>query len=314
MHARSLAGLVAAAVISALSCSPGGPTLADLGGTALMAPPAPAVVGGAPALAGGAPALAGAAPALAGAAPVDAGGAPTLAEPAPAVAGGAPAASPGWAGPWVEQLADAAGLRERPPRAQRQWNHIAAAAGADCRDALKQSGARFQALPDVAKPNKKGCGIPHGVLLTRGPTGIVYSPPLQVDCSLALRLADIERVIQEEAETHLGSPIARISTLGSYACREVVGRMRRWSEGLSEHSFGNAFDISRFSPKRGRAISVLRDYVLYGSDPTTREGRFLRGVTRRLRAEGAAARVLGPDFDASHRDHLHVDCGTPRWY
>ncbi|AUX28870.1 uncharacterized protein SOCE836_009550 [Sorangium cellulosum] len=304
MHARFLAGLVAAAMTSALSCSPGGSTLAELGGTALMAPPAPA--------------LAGAAPALAGAAPLDDGGAPTLAEPAPALAGGAPAAppaaSPGWAGPWVEDLADAAGLRERPPRAQRQWSHIAAAAGADCRDALKQSGARFQALPDVAKPNKKGCGIPHGVLLTRGPTGIVYSPPLQVDCSLALRLADIERVVQEEAETHLGSPIARISTLGSYACREVVGRMRRWSEGLSEHSFGNAFDIARFSPKRGRAVSVLRDYVLHGSDPTTREGRFLRGVARRLRAEGAAARVLGPDFDASHRDHLHIDCGTPRWY
>ncbi|WP_437814859.1 extensin-like domain-containing protein [Sorangium sp. So ce1078] len=291
-------------MISVLSCSPGGPTLAELGGAALMSPPAPAV-------AGGAPALAGAAPALAGAAPVPA-------EPAPAVAGGAPAtppaASPGWAGPWVEHLADAAGLGERPPRAQRQWNHIAAAAGADCRDALKQSGARFQPLPDIAKPNKKGCGIPHGVLLTRGPTGIVYSPPLQVDCSLALRLADIERVIQEEAEAHLSSPITRISTLGSYACREVVGRMRRWSEGLSEHSFGNAFDVARFSPKRGRAISVLRDYVLHGADPSTREGRFLRGVTRRLRAEGAASRVLGPDFDASHRDHLHIDCGTPRWY
>ncbi|KYF60024.1 hypothetical protein BE08_18065, partial [Sorangium cellulosum] len=210
--------------------------------------------------------------------------------------------------------ADATGLRERPPRAQRQWNHIAAAAGADCRDALKSTGAKFRAMQDTQKPNKKGCGIPHGVLLTRGPTGIAYSPPLQIDCSFALRLVDIERVIQEEAEAHLGSPITRISTLGSYACREVVGRMRRWSEGLSEHSFGNAFDIARFTPKRGRAISVLRDYVLHGDEPSTREGHFLRGVTRRLRADGAASRVLGPDFDASHRDHLHVDCGTPRWY
>ncbi|KYF65632.1 hypothetical protein BE15_19145 [Sorangium cellulosum] len=295
-----LPGLAAAAVISVMSCSHGSPTLSELGGAALIAPPAPALPGAASALAGGASAS----PAPAVAAPPVAGG--ELAPPAPASSGGA--------GAWVDHLADAAGLRERPPRAQRQWNHIAAAAGAECRDALKSTGARFQPIPDTQKPNKKGCGIPRGVLLRRGPTGVVYSPPLQIDCSLALRLVDIERVIQEEAEAHLGSPITRISTLGSYACREVVGRMRKWSEGLSEHSFGNAFDIARFTPKRGRAISVLRDYVLYGKEPSTREGHFLRSVTRRLRADGAASRVLGPDFDASHRDHLHVDCGTPRWY
>ncbi|WP_437288842.1 extensin-like domain-containing protein [Sorangium sp. So ce406] len=302
MHARLLPGLAAAAVISVLSCSHGSPTPSELGGAALIAPPAPALPGAASGVAGGASASPATAPGVA----------------APPVAGGEPAApapaSSGWAGAWVDHLADATGLRERPPRAQRQWNHIAAAAGADCRDALKSTGARFQPIPDTQKPNKKGCGIPRGVLLTRGPTGIVYSPPLQIDCSLALRLVDIERVIQEEAEAHLGSPITRVSTLGSYACREVVGRMRKWSEGLSEHSFGNAFDIARFTPKRGRAISVLRDYVLYGNDPSTREGHFLRSVTRRLRADGAASRVLGPDFDASHRDHLHVDCGTPRWY
>ncbi|WP_437690181.1 extensin-like domain-containing protein [Sorangium sp. So ce176] len=300
MHARLLPALAAAAMISVMSCSHGSPTLSELGGAALIAPPAPALPGAASALAGGASAS----PAPAVAAPPVAGG--ELAPPAPASSGGA--------GAWVDHLADAAGLRERPPRAQRQWNHIAAAAGAECRDALKSTGARFQPIPDTQKPNKKGCGIPRGVLLRRGPTGVVYSPPLQIDCSLALRLVDIERVIQEEAEAHLGSPITRISTLGSYACREVVGRMRKWSEGLSEHSFGNAFDIARFTPKRGRAISVLRDYVLYGKEPSTREGHFLRSVTRRLRADGAASRVLGPDFDASHRDHLHVDCGTPRWY
>ncbi|WP_434045523.1 MULTISPECIES: extensin-like domain-containing protein [Sorangium] len=300
MHARLLPGLAAAAVISVMSCSHGSPTLSELGGAALIAPPAPALPGAASALAGGASAS----PAPDVAAPPVAGG--ELAPPAPASSGGA--------GAWVDHLADAAGLGERPPRAQRQWNHIAAAAGAECRDALKSTGARFQPIPDTQKPNKKGCGIPRGVLLRRGPTGVVYSPPLQIDCSLALRLVDIERVIQEEAEAHLGSPITRISTLGSYACREVVGRMRKWSEGLSEHSFGNAFDIARFTPKRGRAISVLRDYVLYGKEPSTREGHFLRSVTRRLRADGAASRVLGPDFDASHRDHLHVDCGTPRWY
>jgi hypothetical protein len=123
---------------------------------------------------------------------------------------------------------------------------------------------------------------------------------------------DVERVIQEEAEKHLKSPIARLVTLGSYACRPVVGRLAGWSGGISEHSFGNAVDIARFEPKRGRAVSVFRDYQP-GKPAEKAATWFLRSVARRLREEGAARRVLGPEFDASHADHLHLDHGT-RWW
>ncbi len=131
---------------------------------------------------------------------------------------------------------------------QKQWDHIAAAAPADCRERLASTKAKFQPLPDVAKPNLKGCGIPHGVMLTRGPTGIRYSPPVSIDCSLALELEDVERILQEEAADHLGSPIASIGTLGSFACRGVVGRLRGWTGGISARPQGGASSLSGSSP------------------------------------------------------------------
>lgn len=209
-------------------------------------------------------------------------------------------------------LAELAPILDERPRPQRQWDHVFAAGADACREQLAATGAKFQPLPDRARPDAKGCGIPHGVLLSRGPTGIRYSPPVSLDCSLALRLVAIEKVVQEEAEAHLQSPIQRVGTLGSYACRGVIGRLAGWSDGISEHSFGNAIDIMRFDPVKGRPASILRGYEMGVDDPTTKEGRFLLAVARRLRRE-AGVRVLGPDFDASHRDHFHLDAGLPRW-
>jgi hypothetical protein len=196
-------------------------------------------------------------------------------------------------------------------RPERQWSHIAAAAGDDCRETLKATGAKFRAVLDAKKPNARGCGVPRGVVVTRGPSGIVYSPPLHIDCSLALKLVDIESVLQEEAQAHLGGPVVRAATLGSYACRGVIGRLRGWTGGISEHSFGNAFDVARVDTKNGKRASVMRS-LRPGEAPTTPEGVFLARAARRIRRE-AGVRVLGPDFDASHRDHLHIDAGSPWW-
>ncbi|WP_052376569.1 extensin-like domain-containing protein [Chondromyces apiculatus] len=226
-------------------------------------------------------------------------------------AAGAPV-GPGEAGAAGQTGNPLSRMFDRETRPARQWAYISTAAGETCREALKATGAKFRVLPDVTKPNRNGCGVPHGVLLTRGPTGITYSPPIQVDCSFALRLPEVERILQEEAKEHLGAELSRVVTLGSYACRPVVGRLAGRSGGISEHSFGNAVDIARFEPKRGRSASVMRDYQS-GEEPKTEPTRFLRDVVRRLRGEGAIRRVLGPDFDASHRDHLHLDQGT-RWW
>jgi hypothetical protein len=243
----------------------------------------------------------------AGTPPVEAAPLPASPEPSTSIR---PAASPSSSISALLELAPPP-VDDRP-RPQRQWDHVVARSGADCREQLAATGAKFTAIPDRLRPDAKGCGIPRGVLLSRGPSGLRYSPPVSLDCSLALALVDVERVLQEEAQLHLGSPLERVGTLGSFACRKPIGRLAKSSEGISEHSFGNAIDMMRFDPVKGAPVSVLRGYEVGVDVPKTPAGRFLRSALRRLWREGGV-RVLGPDFDASHRDHFHVDAGLPRW-
>jgi hypothetical protein len=205
---------------------------------------------------------------------------------------------------WTKALAES-----RSEHAKRQWEHLSSVGGAQCREALKKTGAVFRSLPDREKPDQNGCGIPHGVIVTKGPTGITYSGPLMIDCSLALTLPSVEKVIQEEAARHLGQPITRITTLGTYSCRSVRG----WKDRISQHALGDAMDMAAFTPKKGQAASVMRDYQVGVDEPTTPRGKFLRAIYGRLWSEGGVTRVLGPEWDAAHRDHFHLDGGLRLW-
>ena len=87
---------------------------------------------------------------------------------------------------------------------------------------------------------------------------------------------------------------------GGCACRSIAGGQRR-----SQHASANALDIAGFRLQDGRRISVLRDWPGEGE-----AARFLRLVH-----EGACASfnvTLGPQYNAAHRDHLHVDMGLFR--
>ena len=101
-----------------------------------------------------------------------------------------------------------------------------AASDDTCRERLAKTKAKFRALADRDRPNARGCGMPHGVGLIRGQSGLRYRPPLQVDCSFALKLGEIEALLQEEAKQRFGVEVLRVGTLGSYSCRSVVGRLR----------------------------------------------------------------------------------------
>lgn len=78
----------------------------------------------------------------------------------------------------------------------------------------------------------------------------------------------------------------------------------RWSCGgatpWSEHASGNAVDIAALVLADGTRISVLGDWN--GENPD--KALFLRQVS-----DGACrafATVLGPDYNAAHRNHLHL--------
>lgn len=100
------------------------------------------------------------------------------------------------------------------------------------------------------------------------------------------------------AEAAFGSTLARIETYGSYACRNVAGTARR-----SGHASARAIDVAGFVLADGRRISVEADWD--GPDPAKRA--FLRNAHRA--ACGRFDSVLGPDYNAAHRDHFHFETG-----
>lgn len=167
-----------------------------------------------------------------------------------------------------------------------------------CLADLGASGARFQPLPDsYAAP---GCNRLGTVQLTalagdRAPLSIANLGPVQ--CSVAKAFGDWARFgVERAARQILGSPVARIETMGSYACRNIAGSDRR-----SAHSRAEAIDVSAFVLADGRRIVLKRDWN--GGDAATRE--FLRVVH-----QSACKRfgtVLGPDYNAAHEDHFHLE-------
>jgi len=198
-----------------------------------------------------------------------------------------------------------------------QWLNAADVDARGCLERLATEGvrpARYRALAPQARPDRKGCGMPQGVTVFRGPTGITYSPPLTVDCSFALELAAMEAIFQDEARRELGDSVREIDDLGGYACVARAGPYTtRYATkpAISEHSFGLAYDLRALITSKGRVVTVERDYEKGTSEPQKPAGRFLLACADRLRRETALTHVLTPDFNADHRNHFHLDRGLP---
>ncbi len=121
-----------------------------------------------------------------------------------------------------------------------------------------------------------------------------------VTCPLANSFAGWARFgVDRAARQIMGSALVRIETMGSFNCRNVAGSSRR-----SAHATANAIDISAFILADGRKISVLGNWT----NGTAQERRFLSTIhTSACKRFGT---VLGPAYDASHRDHLHLELST----
>ena len=169
--------------------------------------------------------------------------------------------------------------------------------GGRCTALLRQAGVRFNRLP--ARGAGPNCGYDHAVRFAPGGAlTIDYRPDgLGTNCAVAAGLALWEwHVVQPAALRHFGQRVRRIDHLGSYSCRRIYGRDQGdWSE----HATANAVDISGFTLEDGTRIRVLGDWE------EGEKGRFLDEVR-----DGACdlfATVLSPDYNAAHRDHLHLD-------
>ena len=171
-----------------------------------------------------------------------------------------------------------------------------------CISALSKAQVRFTPVPDQtfgAGCSQLGSVRLSTIALTDAPRGLdqlAISNIGPVRCELAQRFAGWAQFgIARAAEQMLGSPLVRIETMGSYSCRTIAGSAK-----LSQHAHANAIDIAAFVLADGRRISVKQ-----GWNGSNQERAFLRTI------HGSACKrfgtVLGPDYNAAHHDHLHVD-------
>lgn len=121
-----------------------------------------------------------------------------------------------------------------------------------------------------------------------------------VTCPTANAFAAWARYGVDRAARHiLGSALSRIETMGSYNCRNIAGSSKR-----SAHSRAEAIDIAAFVLADGRRISLASGW----NNGSAAERRFLRVV--HSSACKRFGTVLGPDYNAAHRDHLHLEQGN----
>lgn len=174
------------------------------------------------------------------------------------------------------------------------------AAYRQCLAAIAATGAEVQPLPDRVYPN--GCSATAAVKLVA--IGIPVTNLGAVKCALARPFIDWVRAAVQSAANRLGGYVVRIESYGSFACRPVNNAA---GARLSEHGRANAIDIAAFVLKDGRRITVRQGW----DGPDERVRLFLRDL------HAAACRrfaiVLGPEANALHADHFHVDMGAGRY-
>jgi hypothetical protein len=151
--------------------------------------------------------------------------------------------------------------------------------------------------PQADHVKGKACGFSNVVRATKLPAAFNISPIATCHVMAALYWWNME--LDNIAIQRLGSTIARIDQMGTYACRNVNSSERG---SRSQHAQANAIDIAGFHLADGRNITVLKHW-----QEDSPEGRFLHA------ARQAACRyfngVLSPDYDTAHASHFHLDIG-----
>jgi hypothetical protein len=200
-------------------------------------------------------------------------------------------------------LLAACGRVEAPRSARAEPQKPPARETAQCLGDLAREGVAFRALPD--KSFGPGCGVYGAVQLTD--IGVPVTGITAMRCGNARAFAAwVRNAVAPAAYQQLGSELARVEGMGTYACRNVVGSAANAGK-RSGHAIANATDVGGFALKDGRRVTILGDWR--SDDPAVRE--FLRTIH-----DSACRRfgtVLSPDYNAAHANHLHLEDDRARF-
>ena len=171
-----------------------------------------------------------------------------------------------------------------------------------CIQVLREAGVTVERAED--RDDGGFCVVRGAVRITGGAVTPLAPGGLVMQCPLAVRYVIWDRqVLQPAAVATFGSRVARVDNYGSYSCRRIYGQTATTAR-PSEHARANALDIAGVTLEDGRRVSVAADWT--GEGPRGAEGRaFLKRI--RNGACRVFSTVLTPDYNAAHRDHLHLD-------
>jgi len=169
---------------------------------------------------------------------------------------------------------------------------------ASCISSLGASGTRFTALPDsYSAPGCHRLGTVQLMSISGDRSMFEISNLGPVKCNVANAFSAWARFgVDRAARQILGSRLAKIETMGSYACRNVAGTNKR-----SAHSRAEAIDVSGFVLADGRRITLSADW----NGGTSQEREFLRVV--KSSACKRFGTVLSPEYNRAHADHFHLE-------
>jgi hypothetical protein len=190
-----------------------------------------------------------------------------------------------------------------PPAPPETWSQDEIAdAQTQCKAVLGESDFDFKGLPPI---REGACGTPAPVQL-KGLTREVkvdLHPPATMTCPLASAVGRwMSEVVQPRAKALLETDIVQIANISAYVCRS---RYNDSTQRISYHAFAEAVDIAGFVTAKGETITVLEHWP--GTD---KRAQFLKEIH-----DGACkifGTVLGPDANAAHRNHFHLDLAKRR--
>lgn len=162
---------------------------------------------------------------------------------------------------------------------------------------LARDRLHFSPLPD--RDYGGGCQVVGAVQLID--IGVPVTNLKAMRCGLARAFSGwVRGAVAPATRQMLGSDLVRVESMGTYACRAVVGTAAGAGR-LSGHATANAVDVSGFVLQDGRRITITTGWQ--SPDPQVRE--FLRTI--RASACRRFGTVLSPDYNAAHYNHLHLE-------
>ncbi|MDO9521815.1 MAG: extensin family protein [Pseudohongiella sp.] len=134
-------------------------------------------------------------------------------------------------------------------------------------------------------------------------TGVEFNSSFTLTCPLLVRWLMFEQQkLQPLALQNFGSRLSSIEHYGTFACRNVYSREQGRR---SQHATASAFDVATFRFESGAIADVLTHW---DNVDHPNSSAFLRDV--HSSACNYFGTVLGPDYNAPHANHFHLDTSS----